>query len=135
MRIGGDENLSFFELAILIFFFRKIIFCCIPIKISHKLTGYHKWDSIFMNIMISRKKLGGIGLWTTPLSLATRTKRCGVAHCNILGFRIHATEFIGFCILRIVKPSEFKKSNKCWQMTPYTECKGLFWNNQLRWLP
>ena len=28
-----------------------------------------------------------------------------------------------------------KTRNKCWQMTSYTECKGLFWNNQLHWLP
>ena len=34
----------------------------IPVKISHKLTGYHGWDSIFMIIIISRKKLGGIEL-------------------------------------------------------------------------
>ena len=29
------------------------------IKISHKLGGYHRWDSIFMIIMNSRKKEGG----------------------------------------------------------------------------
>ena len=48
---------QFFVSAILIFFFQKK-FCFIPIEISHKLTGYHGWDSIFMIIMISRKKLG-----------------------------------------------------------------------------
>ena len=30
-------------------------------------------------------------------------KKKWIAHCNILGFKIHATEFIGFCKLRIVK--------------------------------
>ena len=32
--------------------------CFIPIEISRKLMGYHGWNSIFMIIMISRKKLG-----------------------------------------------------------------------------
>ena len=44
--IGGVENLSFFESAILDLFFQKK--CFIPIKISRKLTGYHGWDSILM---------------------------------------------------------------------------------------
>ena len=34
---GNVEKLSFFESAILIFFFKKIFFCFIPMKISHKL--------------------------------------------------------------------------------------------------
>jgi hypothetical protein len=37
LRIGGIEKLSFFELAILIFFFQNIFFCFMPMKISHKL--------------------------------------------------------------------------------------------------
>jgi hypothetical protein len=38
LRIGGFENLSFFESAILNFFFQKKrnLFCLIPTKISHK---------------------------------------------------------------------------------------------------
>ena len=39
--------------------------CLIPIKISHKLTVCHWWDSIFMIIMISRKNYGAIELWNT----------------------------------------------------------------------
>ena len=46
-----------------IFYVRFEIFsktiCSFFIKISHKLTGYHGWDSIFMIIMNSRKKEGG----------------------------------------------------------------------------
>jgi hypothetical protein len=59
---------EFGELKISVFLSRpfwSFFFCFIPIKISHKLTGYHWWDSIFMIIMISRKKLGGIELWNT----------------------------------------------------------------------
>ena len=39
LKIGGVENLSFFESAILIFFcqLKKKIFCFIPMKIIHKL--------------------------------------------------------------------------------------------------
>ena len=38
LKIGVVENLSFFELAILIFFFKtKIFFCFIPIQISQNL--------------------------------------------------------------------------------------------------
>ena len=51
----GELKFSVFLSRPFWFFF----FCFIPIKISHKLTGYHGWDSIFMIIMISRKKLGG----------------------------------------------------------------------------
>ena len=32
LRIGSFENLSFFSLAILIYFFKKSIFCFIPIR-------------------------------------------------------------------------------------------------------
>ena len=73
LRIGGFEKLSFFESAIVNFDFqkKKIFFCFIPMKISHKLCvrmdgtqflslwwftarnecGNHKWAWVYLSRM------------------------------------------------------------------------------------
>jgi hypothetical protein len=56
-RIGGVENLSFFESANLIFF--KCFFLLYPYSNQLQLLGFRGWDKILMITLISSKKLGG----------------------------------------------------------------------------
>ena len=86
LRIGDFENLSFFESAILIFFFKTIFFCFIPIKISPNLycrtdvvskkflamrniTLYSVWKK---NIMLSLNTSSKWLMWKNPLKWETK---------------------------------------------------------------